>query len=183
MENTSILHWVITAIGAIIGGLIGYLIGRGKGNRTDTSTEIKILKELNAQLQDDLQECNRNLIQKKVVTPTNKHSTTQTVIGTEFPFNGKEAKMVFGKNIKHNDLKIVEGIGPKIQELFHASHITTWKELSEAGVSRCKQVLDKAGPRFKIHDPASWPMQAKMAYEGKWKDLHRWQEAHKSGKL
>jgi predicted flap endonuclease-1-like 5' DNA nuclease len=183
MENTSIWHWVITAIIGIIGALFGYLIGKGNGKRTDSSIETKILKDLNTQLQDDLQECNRKLVNNEVVAASDKLKVSENTIGLKFPFNGKEAKSVLGKSVKHNELKIVEGIGPKIQEIFHASHITTWKDLSETGVDRCRQILNNAGSRFKMHDPASWPMQAKMAYEGKWKDLRRWQEEHKSGKL
>jgi hypothetical protein len=43
--------------------------------------------------------------------------------------------------------------------------------------------LDVGGDRYKVHDPASWPMQAKMCYEGKWKELAKWQDEHDHGKL
>ena len=77
----------------------------------------------------------------------------------------------------------MEGIGPKIAGMFAAAGIDTWKALSESNVATCQEVLDGGGDRYKIHDPASWPMQAKMAYEGKWKDLAKWQHKHKHGKL
>jgi len=38
---------------------------------------------------------------------------------TSLPFDGDAAKAAFGKKIKQDDLKIVEGIGPKIEGLFH----------------------------------------------------------------
>src|SRR5690606_25153110 len=99
------------------------------------------------------------------------------------PFNAQAAKAALGKTIKRDDLKIVEGIGPKIQQLFNSYNIKTWKDLSETAVAKCQEILDSGGAPYKIHDPASWPRQAKMAYEGKWKDLHKWQEEHKRGKL
>ena len=68
-------------------------------------------------------------------------------------------------------------------ELFNSFEIKTWKDLSETTVAKCQEVLDSGGARYKIHDPASWPMQARMCYEGKWKELHKWQEEHKRGKL
>jgi len=55
--------------------------------------------------------------------------------------------------------------------------------LSKTSVSKCQEVLDSGGDRYKVHDPASWPMQAKMCYEGKWKELYKWQVEHKRGKL
>ena len=78
---------------------------------------------------------------------------------------------------------MVEGIGPKIEGLFHNYDIKTWKDLSKTSVSKCQEVLDSGGDRYKVHDPASWPMQAKMCYEGKWKELYKWQVEHKRGKL
>ena len=42
---------------------------------------------------------------------------------TLLPFDADLAASVYGKKIKQDDLKIVEGIGPKIEELFHAAGI------------------------------------------------------------
>ncbi len=67
--------------------------------------------------------------------------------------------------------------------MFKESGIKTWKALSDASVADCQKVLDGGGNRYKIHDPASWPMQAKMCYEGKWTELTKWQDEHKHGKL
>ena len=99
------------------------------------------------------------------------------------PFDSFAAKAAYGKSITQDDLNIVEGIGPKIEELFHSFDIRTWKTLSETTVAKCQEVLDSGGERFKIHDPASWPMQARMCYENKWADLWKWQQEHKGGKF
>ena len=80
------------------------------------------------------------------------------------------------KGPKLDDLKIVEGVGPKIETLLKEGGINTWAELAEAPVDRLKEILDAAGPRYQIHDPSSWPAQAKFAADGKWDELKEYQE-------
>ena len=77
---------------------------------------------------------------------------------------------------KLNDLKIVEGIGPKIEQLLNEGGINTWEELAAAEVDRLKEILDAAGSRYQIHDPSTWPAQSKFAAEGKWEELKEYQE-------
>lgn len=48
---------------------------------------------------------------------------------------------------KLDDLKIIEGVGPKIETLLKEGGINTWAELAEAPVDRLKEILDAAGPR------------------------------------
>ena len=97
-------------------------------------------------------------------------------------YDGALVKVIFGKKVNENDLKIIEGIGPKIEELFKTSGILTWKALSETSVDRCREILNKAGERFQIHDPSTWPRQAKLCYEGKWQELKDWQEILDGGR-
>ena len=80
------------------------------------------------------------------------------------------------KGPKPDDLKIVEGIGPKIETLLKEGGIATWDELANAPVERIKEILDAAGPRYQIHDPSSWPAQAKFAAAGQWDELKEYQE-------
>jgi predicted flap endonuclease-1-like 5' DNA nuclease len=87
-----------------------------------------------------------------------------------------------GKKWKWDDLKIVEGIGPKIEELLHNAGIKTWEALSETSVDRIKEILDAAGPSYQIHDPGTWPKQAGLAAEGKWDELKKWQDELDAGK-
>lgn len=77
---------------------------------------------------------------------------------------------------KLDDLKIIEGIGPKIETLLKEGGISTWAELAVAPVERLREILEAAGPRYQIHDPATWPAQSKFAAEGKWEELKEYQE-------
>lgn len=100
------------------------------------------------------------------------------------PVAAAAAAILFaGKKFKADDLKIVEGIGPKIEELLHAAGIKTWKELSETASERIKEILDAAGPNFQIHDPGTWPEQARLADLGEWDALKTLQDALDGGKV
>jgi len=81
-----------------------------------------------------------------------------------------------------DDLKKVEGIGPKIEELLQNAGIKTFGQLSEANPDRIREILLEAGNRYKMHDPTTWPDQAKMAANGEWDKLQEWQDSLKGGK-
>ncbi len=84
---------------------------------------------------------------------------------------------------KGDDLKKVEGIGPKIEELLHEAGIVTFADLSKADVAAVKEILHAAGSRYQMHDPTSWPLQAEMAANGEWDKLKEWQDNAKGGKI
>lgn len=90
--------------------------------------------------------------------------------------------MFADKKWKVDDLKIVEGIGPKIEELMHKAGIKTWKALSETATDRLKSILNEAGSSFQIHDPSTWAQQAGLAADGKWDELKKWQDELNAGK-
>lgn len=83
---------------------------------------------------------------------------------------------------KRDDLTKIEGIGPKINQLLNDGNVFTFENLSECEVSYIRSVLDKAGPAYKVHDPGTWPKQAKLATEGKWEELEKWQDELNGGK-
>ncbi len=82
---------------------------------------------------------------------------------------------------KGDDLKKIEGIGPKIAEIFNNAGITTFAELAATSVEKLQEILAAAGSRYASKKPGSWPKQAKMAAEGKWDELKAWQDAHDHG--
>lgn len=92
----------------------------------------------------------------------------------------KSNKAGFGK-FKNNDLKIVEGIGPKISELLNNNGIKSWKELSETSVEKIQEILDSQGSKFKLANPGSWPKQAGLAAAGKWTELAKLQDELQGG--
>jgi ribosomal protein S1 len=84
---------------------------------------------------------------------------------------------------KADDLKIIEGIGPKIAELLNADGIITFKDLAGTSVERIQGILDAAGPRYRMHDPSTWPNQSQLAADGKMDELKILQDNLKGGKV
>ncbi|HFA51606.1 MAG TPA: hypothetical protein ENJ95_21540 [Bacteroidetes bacterium] len=82
-----------------------------------------------------------------------------------------------------DNLKKVEGIGPKIEQLLNNAGIWSFSALAATSADAIKDILIAAGDRFKMHDPTSWPMQASMAAQGKWEELKEWQDVAVGGKM
>jgi chromosome segregation ATPase len=81
-----------------------------------------------------------------------------------------------------DDLKRIEGVGPKIEELLNEAGIYKFDQLATTSVDRIRAILDKAGARFRMHDPESWAAQADMAQKGEWTKLKEYQDYLIGGK-
>lgn len=181
-NSTTIWYWLILALVGFGAAILGYFFGKSDTpSVSDIADELNVLEIENAKLKADLDTCKKRLASGN--PSSQKENSQRTLAVDNAPtFDATLAKNAMGKKIKENDLKIVEGIGPKIEGLFHNFNIKTWKELAETSADKCQEVLDSGGKRYRLHDPASWPMQAKMAQEGHWKQLAEWQEKHRAGK-
>ena len=80
---------------------------------------------------------------------------------------------------KADDLKKVEGIGPKIASTLADAGITTFAELSKTDAAKISEII--AGVRGN-HVTDTWPAQAKLAADGKWDELKKWQDELDGGK-
>lgn len=146
------------------------------GNNTDWETKI-------AGLTADLNACNSSKGDlSATINSLRAEIDALKVANIDLPFDGAAAALVFGKKVVKDDLKLVEGIGPKIEELFHNAGIATWKALSETSVERCREILDGGGEHYQIHDPGTWPKQCEMMYKGLWQELKEWQDILDGGK-
>jgi predicted flap endonuclease-1-like 5' DNA nuclease len=87
-------------------------------------------------------------------------------------FENAVAEEIMETEIGLNDLKIIEGIGPKIESILRRNSIDTWKKLADGEAEAISEMLVAAGgDRYKMHDPTTWSKQAQLAHEGKWKEL------------
>jgi predicted flap endonuclease-1-like 5' DNA nuclease len=80
-----------------------------------------------------------------------------------------------------NDLTVVEGIGPKINELFNKNGVTTFAQLATQTVSQMRAILDSGGSRFRIANPSTWAQQAALAAANKWAELKKMQDELSGG--
>ena len=81
-----------------------------------------------------------------------------------------------------DDLTRVEGIGKKIEALLYKNKIYSYKQLSKTTITGLKAILEAGGNKYSMHNPGTWPKQAKLAAETKWEDLELLQKHLKGGK-
>lgn len=62
-----------------------------------------------------------------------------------------------------DDLRRIDGIGPKISSVLQASGIRTFAQLAETDTAQLKDILRDAGIRA---NPGTWPEQASLATVG-----------------
>ncbi len=72
---------------------------------------------------------------------------------------------------EHDDLTIIEGIGPKIEELLNQHDIYTFGQLADTKVPDLETILRGAGSRFQTAVPETWPRQARLAANRDWTRL------------
>ena len=81
------------------------------------------------------------------------------------------------KSINKKDLKLIEGVGPKIESLLKKAGIKTLGDLSKASKTKLKKILNDAGARYGLADPTHWPKQASLANAGKMTELKKLQDS------
>ena len=77
------------------------------------------------------------------------------------------------KAAKADDLKKIEGIGPKIASTLAEAGIATFADLAKAKPAKISEIIE--GVRGN-HVTDTWPKQAELAAEGKWDELKEWQD-------
>lgn len=102
----------------------------------------------------------------KKAAPVSETETTEKEAAEKPAATAKEAPA----ESSNDDLKKIEGIGPKIAEVLTEAGVTTYKKLSEMDRDAIKAILDTV-PTLKSKEPKTWPQQAKLAAEGKWDEL------------
>lgn len=181
--------FIVLLVAAIIGFLIGYFWKRKSSTKesitednlntivtNDYLEERNTLVEENQKLKNELFELKASQA-KEIPMQAEKKTASAPV------FNATDAKAAFGKKIAENDFKIIEGIGPKIETLLKENNILTWRELAATEAEIVKKILlEKGGKKFSVHNPSTWAEQAKMAFEGKWKELKSYQDYLDGGK-
>lgn len=82
-------------------------------------------------------------------------TTAEPVAAAETPAQPK---------VRPDNLKRVNGIGPKIEKLLKENGITTFAQLAQTEVSRIQALLDEV--EYTLPDPTTWPEQARQLAAG-----------------
>lgn len=133
---------------------IGYLPGRIEKDQWVNQAAVLVQNKPAA----------RSIVEPKVVEPKAEPAQTSK--------KGKSAE----------DLKLIEGIGPKIEEVLKAAGINNWSDLARTEPGDLKDILEEAGGRFRMHNPYTWPLQARMAAGSRWDELQQYQDELKGGR-
>ncbi|MGR3810487.1 hypothetical protein [Jiulongibacter sp. NS-SX5] len=139
------------------------------------SADVDALNAKISKLEADLDSCNKA---KLAAAAAGAAGGAVAAAGVSAPV----ASLAADKPKKKDDLKVVEGIGPKIESLCHDAGIYTFADLAAASFETLKGILTDAGSRFQMHDPTTWPKQAELARDGKWDELKSWQDALNKGR-
>ncbi len=115
------------------------------------------------------------IVRVPAITETEKPAAAKTT-------KPKTAKVKATPAVIKDDLTKVEGIGKKIEALLYKNKIHSYKQLSKATITNLKTILESGGNKFSMHNPVTWPKQAKLAAEAKWEDLELLQKHLKGGK-
>lgn len=87
-----------------------------------------------------------------------------------------------GFKIKGNDdIEIIEGIGPKIGDLFRENGAGSFDKVMNLSVPEMNSILEKGGSRFKLANPGTWAQQARLCYENRWPELQALQDKLSAG--
>jgi predicted flap endonuclease-1-like 5' DNA nuclease len=181
------VNWLWLLVALVIGFAIGWFLCRALSRQPDagsqpvaasTGTDHESTERIRA-LEAELAECRSARATTLVAEPSAVAEASPAVVAEPSPAVAEPtpvepvldltaAATALGRTVKLNDLKVVEGIGPKIEQLILAEGILTWRDLSNSDVSVLQRLLADAGPRFRMHDPSSWPRQAKLLADGEW---------------
>lgn len=155
-------HLLMLVIAAVLGYIIGYISAKSKAD--------SLRAELQA-LEIDIDACQQS--KKEIIAPTPPVAKAAAVVA---PLPTPAVVTT------PDDLKVVEGIGPKIEKLLNQEGILTFAQLAEASPERIKEILVAAGPRYQMHNPATWPEQSALARDGRWDALKTWQDELNKGR-
>ena len=144
-----------------------------QGKYNDLESENIILKSKKDESNDvqkiaDIKETKP--VEKIIVPPAPKPPVTEAagiVAGTAG--SGKWAKL------KTDNLQIIEGIGPKMNEVLNENGIKDWSVLAASSLEELKAILAKYGDKYKIIDPSDWAKQASYAANKDWEGLMKHQ--------
>jgi len=82
--------------------------------------------------------------------------------------------------VEPDDLKKIEGIGPKISSVLIDNGILTFAQLAKHTEAELKAVLDEA--KIRIANPSTWAEQAMLAADENWEGLEKLQDELKGGR-
>ena len=182
------LLWIVLAVG--LGVVTGWLlrnvtarrqIARVRSQRGDNG-EIERLRGRITTLESTIAERDRRIADLEADAPApaaepdprpvrEAARPDDGLIGAPVAPEMARAESVLGTPVNVDDLKVIVGIGPTVEELCHGIGIRTWADLASTEVSLLQTMLNDAGARSKTNDPTLWPRQAELLAAHDWESF------------
>lgn len=179
------LLWIVLAVG--LGIITGWMlrnvtarrqIARVRGQRGDNG-EVERLRGRITTLESTIAERDRRIADLEADSPAPEPEAVtpepppavDTLIGAPVDPEVERAEAVLGTPVAIDDLKVIVGIGPTVEELCHGIGIRTWADLAATEVSLLQTMLNDAGARSKTNDPTMWPRQAELLAARDWESF------------
>ncbi|WP_313112494.1 50S ribosomal protein L21 [Aequorivita sediminis] len=107
-------------------------------------------------------------------TPAKKEEAKKAAPKSETKAPAKKAASK--KAAKGDDLKKIEGVGPKAAEAMVAAGLDTFAKVAKAKPEAIATILSEASSNLAHLVTDTWPKQAKLAADGKWDELKELQD-------
>jgi predicted flap endonuclease-1-like 5' DNA nuclease len=173
---------LVVIIPLLVTALLFYCIGllfgkKAEKNLYEIEKENEQLKNELAQHMDKIETMKVLYTGGKIKRSVQKDEKLILLPKEEKTASDEELKKESSPGEKKDDLKVIEGIGERIEFFLNDSGIYTWEQLSKETEERLKNILELyGGLSYKIHNPVTWPKQAALAAYGKWEELQALKE-------
>ena len=113
--------------------------------------------------------------------PIEEGSEPVAEIADEAADESIEDKVVSDETGAEDNLRIIEGIGPKIESVLKRAGVRTLRQLSEMSAESIQAILTENNLR--LANPETWPEQARLAADGDMEALEALQDKLKGGRV
>ena len=152
-----------------------------KATRKETAKKATAAKKKTAKKVAAVKE-SANEIVKEIKTEGTVKAATIKFKGKEKVAEVKKATNKAVKTAAKDDLKLIYGVGPKVETVFNRNGINTYGDLANAENTVIEKLLQEAGPMFKNVDIADWKKQAEVGVEGGEEAVSTWVARYRTTK-
>lgn len=180
---SSCVWWFL--LGLVIGGLLSWFACRYCCKRMESSDGAKDTKTSASSALLSSAQPDTSTSADKAKKPRVKKPATKRKVNPNSPKTyllDSVAAKAAGFQLKGpNDLTVIEGIGPKINELLNKAGVASFAQLSKQTVPQMQKILDDGGDAYSLANPSTWAQQATLANENKWAELKVLQDSLTGG--
>ncbi|MCP4124045.1 MAG: 50S ribosomal protein L27 [Bacteroidetes bacterium] len=146
--------------------------------KVPTKKAAPVVEEVTAPIVEEVVVAEETPAEKEVAPVVEEAAPVEEAPAVEAAPKAKAKK----KADEGDDLRKIEGIGPKIAEILTNAGIGTFQALADSNPDAIREILAAVGKRYASHNPDTWPKQAEFATAGKWDELKAWQDELHGGK-